>query len=176
MGATVAACGGQPAPAASAGNLDADATQRTYGMNLKLTEGGVIKADLHADTAIQRPGTTTTEIRGVRLKFYGQGGGQPGDLTSRSGEYDARSGMMIARGNVVLITQGENGKRVIKSEELHYDQKGDRVWSTRETRVEEPGRTWITQGFTSDTRFTNLQGRNARTVGSIRVNSGAGDL
>lgn len=173
--AALAACGGGTTPAAPVAE-SADGSQRTYRMNLKLTENGMLKADLYGDTAYQRPGTDVTEVRGVKLTFYDTEGTQPGELTSQSGEYDQRSGIMIARGDVVLITYNDRGeRRVVKSDELHYDQRGDRVWSERETTVEEPGRTLLTDGFESDTRFTQIRGKNSRT-GGVRVNAAGGGL
>jgi LPS export ABC transporter protein LptC len=173
--AALAAC--KAAPAASGPvAANADDTQRTYGMNLKLTENGILKADLYGDTAFTRPNTEVTELKGVKLTFFDSEGKKPGKLTSRTGEYDARTGIMIARGGVVLITQNDKGQeRIIKSEELYYDQRGDRVWSDRETIIDEPGRHAVTDGFTSDTRFTNMRGKNAKTTG-IRVNAGEGGL
>ncbi|HEU4884889.1 MAG TPA: LPS export ABC transporter periplasmic protein LptC [Longimicrobium sp.] len=173
--AALAAC--KAAPAASGPvTADADPTQRTYGMNLKLTENGILKADLYGDTAFTQPNTEVTELKGVKLTFFDSEGKKPGKLTSRTGEYDARTGIMIARGNVVLITQNDKGQeRVIKSEELYYDQRGDRVWSERETIIDEAGRHAVTDGFTSDTRFTNMRGTNAKSTG-IRVNAGEGGL
>jgi LPS export ABC transporter protein LptC len=173
--AALAAC---EAPPAASGPVaaDADPTQRTYGMNLKLTENGILKADLYGDTAFTKPNTEVTELKGVKLTFYDSQGKKPGKLTSRTGEYDARTGIMIARGNVVLVTHNDKGEeRIIKSEELHYDQRGDRVWSDRETIIDEAGRHAVTDGFTSDTRFTNMRGKNAKSTG-IRVNAGEGGL
>jgi LPS export ABC transporter protein LptC len=174
--AAFAACKAPPAPTGPVAE-DADGSQRTYGMNLKLSEGGILKADVYGDTAFGRPGNPdVTEIKGVRLTFYDPEGKKPGKLTSRTGEYDARTGIMIARGNVVLITQNDKGQqRTVRSEELHYDQRGDRVWSERETVVEENGQTLVSEGFTSDTRFTNIQGTRARTTG-VKVNAGDGPL
>lgn len=175
VGIVLAACKGAPARSGPVA-ADADPTQRTYGMNLKLTENGVLKADLYGDTAFTRPNTELTEIRGVRLTFYDSQGKKPGKLTSRTGEYDARTGIMVARGNVVLITHNDKGEeRIIRSEELHYDQRGDRVWSDKETIIDEAGRHGVTSGFTSDTRFTNMRGRNAKSTG-IRVNAAEGGL
>lgn len=166
----LAAC--DPVPPSGPVAADADSSQRTYGMNLKLSEAGVLKADLYGDTAFQRPGNAdVTELRNVRLTFFDQQGKKPGTLTSKTGEYDVRTGIMVARGNVVLITHNEKGeKRTIRSEELSYDQRGDRVWSERETLVQQAdGQTLVSQGFTSDTRFINIQGTNAKTTG-VRVN------
>lgn len=171
----LAACG--PAPVSGPVTGDADTSQRTYGMNLKLSEAGVLKADVYGDTAFQRPGNPdVTELRNVRLTFYDAEGKKPGKLTSKTGEYDVRTGIMVARGDVVLVTHNERGeKRTIRSEELHYDQRGDRVWSERETQVEEATRTLVTEGFTSDTRFTNIQGRNSKSTG-VQVNAAGGGL
>lgn len=175
MAVALAACETPPTPPAPT-VAEADDTQRTYGMNLKLTEGGVLRADLYGDTAFTRPNTQVTELRGVKLTFYDDQGKKPGKLTSKTGEYDATTGIMVARGNVVLVTHNDRGEeRIIKSEELHYDQRGDRVWSDRETIIDEPGRHGVSDGFTSDTRFTNMRGKNARSSG-IRVNAGEGGL
>ena len=174
--AVLPACEPSPVPSGPVAE-NADGSQRTYGMNLKLSEAGVLKADVYGDTAYQRPGNPdVTEIKGVRLTFYDEQGKKPGKLTSRDGEYDVRTGIMIARGNVILITHNDKGQqRTVRSEELRYDQRGDRVWSDRETLVEEGGQTLVSQGFTSDTRFTNIQGSNAKTTG-VRVNAGDGPL
>lgn len=170
--AALAACGTAPAPAASTEEA-VDATQRTFGMNLKMSEEGTLKADLYGDTAFQRPGTDVTEVRGVKLVFYNEGT-KPGELTSATGEYDPNSGIMVARGDVVLVTYNEQGeRRIVKSEELHYDPRGDRVWSELETTVEEADRTLVSDGFRSDTRFTRIEGKNSRTTG-VRVNQGGG--
>lgn len=171
-----AACDGKAAMTAPVANINADGGQRTYGLTLKLTEAGVLKADLKGDTAFQRPNTQVFDLKGVRLTFYDKQGKNPGTLTSRTGEYDESTAIMVARGNVILVTKNDQGRqRTIKSEELHYDQRGDRVWSTRETTVVEQGRTMITQGFESDTRFTNVRGNRAKAQG-VQVNAGAGDF
>lgn len=174
--AALAACGSGATPAAPSDEA-VDASQRTYGMNLKLSENGTLKADLYGDTAFQRPGTEVTEVRRVKLVFYDpEAGTKPGELTSESGEYDPTTGIMVARGNVVLVTHNARGeRRVVRSEELHYDPQGDRVWSDRETHVEEAERTLISDGFESDTRFTRIQGKNSRT-GGVRVNTAGGGL
>jgi LPS export ABC transporter protein LptC len=174
--AALAACEAPPAPTGLPA-AETDATQRTFGMNLKLSEAGVLKADVYGDTAYQQPGNAdVTELRNVRLTFFDQGGKKPGTLTSRTGEYNVQSGVMIARGNVVLVTYDEKGvKRTVRTEELYYDQRGDRVWSERETIVEKQGESFVSQSFTSDTRFTNIQGTNARSTG-VQVNANGGGL
>ncbi|HSU18034.1 LPS export ABC transporter periplasmic protein LptC [Longimicrobium sp.] len=166
--ALLAACGVEPAGPAIA--ADANSNQVTIGMNLKISEAGRLKADLFADTAVTPEGETRSQLKKVRLTFY-EPGRQPSRLTSKTGEYDQTSGMMTARGNVVLITQGDKGMRTIKSEELHWDQGGDRVWSEKSTTIVENGQTLISDGFTSNSAFTNVQGKNA-VVQGVKVGSG----
>lgn len=162
----------QPAGTA-ADSVEASADQVIYGLRHRVTNDGIRKADLFSDTAYTRPNDPKVQLRGVRLSFFDANGAQNGTLTSRTGEYDMNGGEMIARGNAVLVMQRPNGPQTIRSEELHYDQKADRVWSTVTTRVEEEGRTATTQGFESDTRFQNIRGKNATSEG-IKVQGGAG--
>jgi LPS export ABC transporter protein LptC len=167
----LAACGQTTAPAAPTA-FETSADQVTIGMKLKMTEEGTTKANLFADTAVTPPGSSRTKLTGVTLVFSTPSG-KDGKLTSKSGDYDPGTNIMVARGNVVLVVPGEQGKgtRTIKSEELHWDQNGDRVWSTRATSLEEGGRTLYTESFTSDSRFTNVQGTNART-NAVQVGEG----
>jgi LPS export ABC transporter protein LptC len=164
----LAACGGGPSGPSIA--VEANSNQVTVGMNLKISEAGRLKADLFADTAVTPEGETRSQLRRVRLTFF-EPGRAPSKLTSKTGEYDQSNGMMTARGNVVLITQGDKGMRTIKSEELHWDQRADRVWSEKSTTIIENGRTLISEGFTSNSAFTNVQGKNAQVQG-VQVGNG----
>ncbi|HEX5725928.1 MAG TPA: LPS export ABC transporter periplasmic protein LptC [Longimicrobiaceae bacterium] len=169
--AFLAAC--QSSTGAPAGPAaPADPRQVTVGMNMKLTEEGVIKADLFADTAWSRPAETRTELKGVKLTFWDVQGKTPSRLTSRTGEYDSGTGEMIARGGVVLVVPGDKGPRTIRTEELFYHQKEDRIWSERETSFEEEGQVFVTQGFESNSRFTDIKGRDGKTATPVRVGEG----
>lgn len=150
----------------------ADPRQVTVGMNMKLTEDGVMKADLFADTAWSRPGETRTQLKGVKLTFWDVQGKAPSKLTSRSGEYEPSSGEMIARGGVVLVVPGDKGPRTIRTEELFYNQRDDRIWSERETSIEENGQTFVTQRFESNSRFTDVKGENGKTATPVKVGEG----
>jgi LPS export ABC transporter protein LptC len=166
--AALAACKEPPAGVPVA---DVSSNQVTVGMNLKITEEGRIKADLFADTAVTRAGETRSQLTHVRLTFFNPGKA-PSRLTSKSGEYDQDTGEMTARGNVVLVTPGDKGTRTIRSEELHWDQKADHVWSEKLTTIVENGQTLISKGgFTSNASFTNVTGRDAEVTG-VKVGSG----
>jgi hypothetical protein len=92
----IAGCGRTTSPIGS-GAFEADANQVTIGMKMKMTEEGTTKADIFADTAVTMPGQTRTNLKGVRLLFSTPSG-QQGTLTSRSGEYDPASQVMVRRG------------------------------------------------------------------------------
>lgn len=150
---------------------DVSSNQVTVGMHLKITEEGRTKADLYADTAVTPAGETRSQLTRVRLTFFNPGKA-PSKLTSKTGEYDQESGEMTSRGNVILITPGDKGMRTIKSEELHWDQRGDYVWSDKLTTIVENGQTLISKGgFTSNSAFTNVTGRDAVVTG-VRVGQG----
>lgn len=160
-----AAC--RQAPAGPAVAVEANSNQVTVGMRLKITEAGTLKADLTADTAITPERQTITQLRKVHLLIY-EPGRPPSDLKSKTGEFDQQNGMMTARGNVVLVTKGDRATRTITTQELHWDQRADRVWSTVETTIVEGGQTLIADGFNSNSAFTNVQGNNPRVKG-VRV-------
>lgn len=159
----------------AANAMEASADQVFYGLRHKVTTDGVRKADLFSDTAYTRPNDPKVQLRGVRLSFYDENGAPSGTLTSRTGEYDMNGGEMIARGNAVLVMQRDDGPQTVRTEELHYDQKADRVWSNVNTSVEEKGRRVTTQTFESDTRFQRIRGTNARS-GNIPVQGTGGGL
>jgi LPS export ABC transporter protein LptC len=166
--AALAACKEPPAGVPIA---DVSSNQVTVGMNLKISEEGRLKADLFADTAVTPAGESQSQLTKVRLTFFNPGKA-PSRLTSETGEYNQESGEMTARGNVVLVTPGDKGMRTIRSEELHWDQKGDHVWSEKLTTIVENGQTMISKGgFTSNSSFTNVTGRDAVVTG-VRVGQG----
>lgn len=161
------ACRQQATQPATTGkdSVAATADQIVFGMQQKVTNEGVRKADLRSDTAFTRPNDPVVRLRGVRLVFFDENGKQSGQLTSRTGEYNSREGTMIARGNAVLILSGEKGPRTIRTEELHYETKADRVWSDKATTMAEAGQTYNGNSFQSDTKFTNVTVQQLRTSG-----------
>jgi LPS export ABC transporter protein LptC len=165
--AALAACRGETTPPAAqtAAQIEASADQIIYGMRHKVTTEGVRKADLRSDTAYTRPGDPIVRLKGVRLTFFDENGRQTGELTSKTGEYNLGAGMMIARGNAVLALSGPKGPRVIETEELHYEQRADRVWSEKATTMKEAGQTYRGNSFTSDTKFENVTVQQLTTTG-----------
>jgi len=165
--ALTASCDGATVPGGGAGDLaEMPADQIAIDVRHVMTEEGVRKALLHADTAYLYQGTSEADLTGVRLVFFDEGGREAGELTSRTGNFDMRGNRMVSRGNVVLVIRDEQGEsRRIETEELHYDIPADRIWSDVETRMRHQGRTLRGTSFESDIGFQSVRVREARTEG-----------
>ena len=146
--------------------------QVLYGLEHVVTTKGVRKAVLRGDSAYFRDTDSRVDLRGVKLEFFNETtGAVSGSLASRTGEYDMRTGSMIARGSAVLTLQGPPSRTIV-SEELHYDVQGDRVWSDKPTVMKEAGREVRGNSFTSDTKFQNVTVQSAKVSGPNPAGSG----
>jgi LPS export ABC transporter protein LptC len=143
-----------------------------HGYRHAVTDEGVRKAVMQGDTAYFRDTDSKVDLRGVKLDFFNETtGATSGTLTSRTGEYDMRTGAMTARGNAVLTLQGAEGTRTISSEELHYDVQGDRIWSDKPTVMKEGAREVLGTSFESDAKFQNVRVQTPRSSG-VEVDEG----
>lgn len=168
LAAALAACGTQsttPAPVADGSELPAD--NIIHGLRHVMTKSGVRTGVLDSDTAYLYEVGRQLDLRGVRLQFFNEAGAQTGTLTSETGEYDIGTGSFVARGNVVLITEGAEGTRRLETEELHYDVPQDRLWSDVPFVLTEGGRTTRGTSFRSDARFESWSVTGARTEGGL---------
>ncbi|CAN5858178.1 hypothetical protein BH23GEM3_BH23GEM3_08640 [soil metagenome] len=162
-----AACGTDattPTTSDAAENLAAD--QIIYGLQHVMTKDGVRQALLEGDTAYLRQIGEQIDLIGVRLTFFDENGRQSGTLTSNTGTYDLRGSSMVAEGNAVLRTDGEQGERVIETEKLHFDVQGDRLWSDEPVVMREGGSVVRGTSFRSDARFQNVTVTRAQTSGT----------
>jgi LPS export ABC transporter protein LptC len=169
----LAACGNDsttPGAVASVGDLPADNV--IHDLTHRMTRDGVRTAELSSDTAFYFDGDRRFDLQGVNLVFFHESGQQSGTLTSLTGEYRVGSGAFIARGDVVLITEGEQGQRRVETEELHFDVAGDQIWSDVDFVMRDGGR--ITRGtsFRTDTQFERWTIANARTEGGAAAPTG----
>ncbi len=165
---TVGACrNGTTAPALTEDQTELPADQIIFDLDHKMTVTGVRKANLNADTAYLYRAGNNMELRVVRLTFFNEAGAETGTLTAESGQYDPRSGTMVARGNVVLNTRDTQGQRQLETEELHYHLDGDRMWSDKPVVLREGGTTVRGTSFTADARFQNRTIVGARTEGGL---------
>lgn len=130
------------------------ADQIMYGASFNLTDRGVIRAELQADTAYFLDDNTRIELDDVNTTFYTVTGVKDAVLTSDRGRYSTRLGNMTAYGNVVVNT--EAGRRIV-TPELHYNQGANRFSSDSHFVMTEPGRRIEGVGFRSDPGLNNVQ-------------------
>lgn len=153
--ALASACDNRTAPPIVKGSSLADsADQVMYGAHFNLTDKGLSRAELLSDTAYFFEDNTRVELRKVEATFYTTTGARDAYLTSKRGTYRSRLGNMIARGNVVVIT--EEGRR-LTTPELKFDQSMNEISSDSAFVLTEPGRRLEGVGFRSDPNMQNVR-------------------
>ncbi len=144
---------GQP-PVVGSSPLVDSADQVMFKARFNLTDKGLSRAELEADTALFFEDNTRVELRNVGLTFFTTSGARDAYLTSRRGTYLSRTGNMTARDNVVVVT--EEGRRLV-SPELKYDQAANQISSDSAFVLTEPDRRVEGIGFRSDPNMQNVR-------------------
>ena len=153
--AATAACTEKTAPPIEKKSALADsADQVMFGAHFNLTDAGLSRAELLADTAYFFDDNTRIELRKVETTFYTTSGARDAYLTSERGTYNNRTSQMIAQGKVVVIT--EEGRR-LTTPMLKYDQTSNEIASDSAFVLTEPGRRLEGIGFRSDPNMQNIQ-------------------
>src|SRR2546423_4476912 len=96
------------------------ADQVLIGMTHYVTEAGVLRARVRADTAFFYSGPQRAELRNVHVTFYDTQGRSTSTLTAHEGTHHWRTGDMEARGNVVVVRDRDGG--TMRTEILYYNQ------------------------------------------------------
>ena len=135
-------------------SLADSADQIMYGARFNLTDKGLSRAEMLADTAYFFDDNTRVELRGVETTFFTLTGARDSHLTSRRGTYNSRFGSMIARDSVTVIT--EEGRRLV-TPELKFDQTMNEISSDSVFSLTEPGRSLEGVGFRSDPNMQNVR-------------------
>ena len=130
-----------------------------------LTDRGVQRGELFADTAYVFDDQTRFELREVRATFNTSTGTKDGVLTADRGEYSFREQKLEGFGNVVIVTT--EGKR-LTSPHMRYMQATNEVSSDSAFNLVEPGRSLNGIGFRADPQLTRV------TV--LRAGTGRGSL
>ncbi|MEX0907890.1 MAG: LPS export ABC transporter periplasmic protein LptC [Gemmatimonadota bacterium] len=155
LAAILAGCNGSTAPVdENYQSLPAD--QVAFGVEHITTVNGVRRANLHADTTLMFNDSAVVSLKSVELELYDEIGGHQATLTSASGELNRSTNAMVARGDVVLVVHGAQG-RTVWTEELHYDPTQNRIWSDVATRSRTAdGQEIRGDSFSSDDQFRNF--------------------
>jgi LPS export ABC transporter protein LptC len=141
-------------PVASHSPLADSADQVMYGARFNLTDKGLQRAQLQADTAYFFEDNTRIELEPVHTTFFTATGAKDAVLTAQRGTYNSRTTGMIARNNVVVVT--EDGRR-LTTPELRYNQQANQISSDSPFVMTEPNRRLEGIGFRSDPNMKNIQ-------------------
>ncbi|MDP9202681.1 MAG: LPS export ABC transporter periplasmic protein LptC [Gemmatimonadota bacterium] len=150
-----AACSSKKQPPVATHSPLADsADQVMYGARFKLTNEGLSRAQLQADTAYFFEDNTRIELENVHTTFFTATGAKDAVLTSQRGTYNSRTSNMVARKNVVVVS--EDGRR-LTTPELIYNQQKNQISSDSAFVMTEPNRRLEGIGFRSDPNMKNIQ-------------------
>jgi LPS export ABC transporter protein LptC len=156
LGGLAGACADTATPVRAVKSSLADsADQVMYGAKSVLTDRGLLRGELLADTAFFFDNNTRAELRGVTVTFFGSNGAKNAVLTSREGTYRTGLGQMEARKNVVVVA--EDGRR-LTTEQLKFNQQLNQVEGDSAFVLTEPGGRRVEGiGFRSDPNMNNVR-------------------
>jgi LPS export ABC transporter protein LptC len=140
-------------PVANHSPLADSADQVMYNSRFVLADLGINRAQMHSDTAYFFDDNTRMEFENPVVTFFTAAGAKDAVLTSRHGTYNNRTSNMIARKNVVVVS--EDGRR-LTTEELIYNQQKNEISSDSAFLLTEPNRHVSGIGFRSDPNMKNI--------------------
>jgi LPS export ABC transporter protein LptC len=129
------------------------ADQILFGLMHYVTEEGVKRSLVEADTAYLYDATQTAELKKVKVTFYDQDGAVSSVLTANEGTYFQQTGGMTARGNV--IGTAPDG-RTLRTTELKYEPNSKKVSTDKTFTFMREGNLLEGDGFVSDVDFSNI--------------------
>jgi LPS export ABC transporter protein LptC len=133
------------------------ADQVLLGMSHYVTDAGILRARVRADTAYFFSNTQRAELRNVHVTFYDAAGNATSTLTSREGTDHWRTEDMEARGNVVVVRDKDGG--TMRTEVMYYNRTRNEVSSDKSFVFDSPDRKIQGEGFTSDPEFKNISAK-----------------
>ena len=153
---------GSKPPVVGGRSMADSAEQVLYNTHSVLTDKGVQRGEMFADTVFIFDDNTRFEMRKVRVTFNTPTGAKDGVMSADRGRYNIRQQLLEGFGNVVIVT---NDGRKLTSPQLRYMQGLNEVSSDTSFTLVKPGQTMSGIGFKSDPQLThytvlkNLQGK-----------------
>jgi len=128
VGAAGAACSDvrQGEVAGQAASLLDSADQVAFTSRTLITDAGLLRAEIFADTTFFLDQNTRISMRVVHGEFFNEQKAKDATLTSQRANYNTRLGTLEAWGNVVVTSVDG---RVLKSPMLKYDQRDNQILS-----------------------------------------------
>lgn len=137
--ALLGACSAGDQAPAQAGASDAmldSADHVAYGFRTNITDGGVLRAEIFADTALFMDQNTRANLRQVNGDFFGATGAKEATMVARLATFDTRSQNLEGWGDVVITSVDG---RVLRTPQIRYDQRMNEVTSDSAFVLTEPG-------------------------------------
>ncbi|HET7612438.1 MAG TPA: LPS export ABC transporter periplasmic protein LptC [Gemmatimonadaceae bacterium] len=141
-------------PVATHSPLADSADQVMFNASFMLTDKGLARAQMQGDTLYFFDDNTRIESDNPHITFFTATGAKDAVLTAKHGTSNTRTNNMIARGNVVVVS--EDGRR-LTTEELIYNQFKNEISSDSAFVLTEPDRRLEGIGFRSDPNMKNIQ-------------------
>jgi LPS export ABC transporter protein LptC len=158
-----AACGrgdDRISAAVSGGLLDS-ADQVAFGFRTLVTDGGLLRAEVFADTALFQNQNTKIVLLRVSGDFFGATGAKAATATAVRGTFDTRSSTLEAFGDVVVTSVDG---RVLRTPYIRYDRSSNLVYSDSAFVLTEPGeREMRVIGFRTDPNLSAIEVQRIRS-------------
>jgi len=165
----VAACGSDPGTPGAGANVAAivdSADQVAFGSRTLLTDNGLLRAEVFADTALFMENNTRASLRVVHADFFGATGAKEATLTAQVGNLTQRNGTFEAWGNVIITSVDG---RVLKTPMIRFLQNQNQISSDSSFVLTEPGEKEMRGvGFRADPNLSAVQ--------VLRVQEGRGGV
>jgi lipopolysaccharide export system protein LptC len=152
--ATTACTSKKQPPVATHSPLADSADQIMYGARFKMTDQGLARAEMQSDTLYFFDDNTRIEAENPHITFFTAEGAKDAVLTARHGTSNTRTNNMVARKNVVVVS--EDGRK-LTTEELIYNQQRNEISSDSAFVLTEPNRRLEGIGFRSDPNMKNIK-------------------
>lgn len=129
------------------------ADQVLEGMEHLITNEGVRRTKVVADTAYLYEATQLARLKVVKSIFFNTSGIETSTITADSGTYQMRDGSMSAWGHVVAVTP--DGRK-LRSAELRYDARTQKISSDKPFIYDKADQHLEGNGFISDPDFREV--------------------
>jgi len=151
-----AGCGKQGAapPMQAQASLADSAEQVMLTVHSLLTDRGVQRGELFADSAYVFDNSTRFELKKVRATFNTATGAKDGTMSADRGRYSTTQQILEGYGHAQVVT---NSGRRLSSPHLRYNTLANEVSSDSAFTMVEPGRTITGIGFRADPQLNNVK-------------------
>lgn len=129
------------------------ADQVLEGFSHYVTNEGIRRSRVEADTAFFFEPTQITELHRIKVVFFDLKGAEGSTLTAERGTYRWQDGSMEANGNVVVVSP--DGRR-LSTETLRYDNATNTIMTDKPFTFERGAEHLEGNSFRSDPDFRNV--------------------